>query len=276
MKKFVLNSFLFVFFLPIVAYIIPLFLLFTDIYIPAFLGNETYYSISKSKQKKKAKKILIGDSVARQLFPNTTSNDTINSLACNQAIGLVGHFILLNNYLNAGNKVDTVYMLFTPFSYNNNLNQIFTYQYFLKPFYKGEYLPLFTHTVNEQINKIPYFKICQYPLILTSNWAPDFISKDKAEYTFLSPVSVEYLIKIKELGVKNNFKLIFLPPLLSLSEKPNVDKMDRSEVAKTNLDLEFENYFKGIIYLDDTNFVDGAHLKYPQKYSEYYKDKFMK
>lgn len=276
MKKFVFDSILFVFFLSIVTYIIPLSLLHTDLYLPAVLGNETYHSIFKSKQKNKSKKILIGDSVARQLFPNTTNNDTINSLACNQAIGLVGHFILLNNYLNAGNKIDTVYLLFTPFTFSNNLDQIFTYHYFLKPFYKDDYLPLLTNTVNEQIHKIPYMKLCNYPLILTSNWAPDFTSKDKINYTFLSPISVEYLFKIKELSVKYHFKLIFLPPPISLSEKSIIEKMDKNEIVKNNLCNEFGNYFENIIYLNDSNFVDGVHFKNPQKFTEYYKNKFIK
>lgn len=273
MKKFILNSILFVFFLPIVGYIIPLFFLYTDLYIPAVLGRETYRSIAKSKQKSNVKKLLIGDSVARQLFPNNTHNDTLNSLACNQAIGLVGHFILLNNYINAGNKVDTVYLLFTPLSLNNNLHEIFTYQYFLKPFYKDEYIPLFTKTVHEQIHKIPYWEICRYPLVLISNWAPDFTSTDKIHHTFLSPISAEYLVKMRELAVKHNFKLIVLPPLINNSEKPIIEKMNKNEIVENNLDNEFKNYFENIIYLEDSNFVDNAHLKRPQIHLKYYTNK---
>ena len=103
---------------------------------------------------------------------------------------MVGQFILLNNYINAGNEPDTVYLLVSPFSFRNNLDQVYTYHYFLKPFYTDEYKPMFSETVTEQIHKIPYYNFCRIPFILTSDWAPDFSLKDKIDYTFLSPISV--------------------------------------------------------------------------------------
>jgi len=211
-----------------------------------------------------------------QLFPAGTNTDTINSLTCNQAISMVGYYILLNNYINSGNKIDTVYMIVTPLYLGNNLDQVYAYHYFLKPFYIDEYLPLFSETVKKQINKIPYVYFCRLPFILTSNWAPDFVSKDEKKYTFLSPVSIEYLKKIKELGVKYKFKLIVLPTPTAISKKPLLEKMNKNEIVKSNLSNEFNNYFENIIYLDDSNFVDGLHLKKPQKYTEYYKNKWIK
>ncbi|MES2567352.1 MAG: hypothetical protein V4565_10820 [Bacteroidota bacterium] len=224
------------------------------------------------------KKLLLGDSVGNQLFPNTTANDTVNSLCCNQAIGIIGHFFLLNNYLEAGNDVDTVFMLFTPSSFLNNLNQIYTYHYFLKPFYKNEYKPLFTATVNEQIKKIPYSAFCQVPTILTSNWAPNFKSKDKIDYTFISPVSAEYLKKIKLLSIRHNFKLIILSPPVSFRKKMKFDKINKNEIAKNNFDDEFKDYFKTIIYLNDSLFMDGTHLKKEELvyYRAFYKKTYIK
>jgi hypothetical protein len=179
---------------------------------------------------------------------------------------MVGHYLLLNNYLNAGNEVDTVYMLFSPFSFQNNLNQVYTYHYFLKPFYTDEYKPYFTETVNKQIQKVPYYKFCRNPLVLTSDWAPDFTPKDTINYSFLSPISVEYIAKIKELSTKHDFKLIFVAPPASMSKKPLIEKMDQNEIVKNNLSNEFGNYFKNMIYLPDNNFFDGTHLKEPEAY----------
>jgi hypothetical protein len=239
-------------------------------------GKEIYYSIKKSKTKNKSKKLLLGDSVANQLFDNKSHNDTINSLACNQSIGLVGQYILLNNYLNAGNKIDTAYFILQPFSFLNNLDQVYTYHYFLKPFYNREYEPYFTSTVRDQISKIPYSRYCWYPSILTSNWAPDFKSEDEKKFSFLSPISVDYIKKIKELAFKNNFKLVFLPTPVSLNRKKDVDKFNRTEIAQNGFQNEFEGYFDRIIYLDDDNFVDGSHLHDPKKYSDYYISTFLK
>ncbi len=278
MKRFIQNSTVFLILLFLITNINPLILLWTGKYKDTVEGARIYHSIKKSKQKKKTRKIILGDSVGHQLFPNSKNNDTLNSLACNQAIGMVGHFILLNNYLNAGNQIDTVFMVLNPFSFQNNLNEVYTYHYFLKPFYIDEYKSLFTKSVNKQIQKIPYADYCRVPYILTSNWAPDFTSKDSIDYTFLSPISIEYLTKIKELSVQHNFKVIILPTPTCLSKKPKVGKMHQKEIVKNNLGGEFGNYFNTIIYLDDNNFVDGMHLKkkYIQYYTDYYKNKLMK
>jgi len=239
------------------------------------VGREIYHSIKKSKQKNKSKKLLLGDSVGNQLFNNETNNDTINSLACNQSIGMVGQFILLNNYLKAGNHLDTLYMVFTVSSFGNNLNQVYTYHYFVKPFYTSEYKDLFTNTVVHQIKKIPFVSISRVPLILASDWAPHIKPSDKQEYTFLSPISIEYLDKIKALSVQYNFKIIVLPTPTSLNKKKLIDGINKKEIVDNNLESEFGQYFQNIIYLNDTSFFDGTHLKDPEKYTDYYRTHFM-
>ncbi len=253
-----------------------MYLYYHDKYKQTVAGADIYHSIFKSKQKKKSKKILLGDSVGNQLFPNSKNNDTINSMACNQTIAMAGQYFLLNNYINAGNEIDTVYMLFSPFSFQNNLNQLYTFHYFLKPFFNDEYKPLFTETVNTQIQKIPYHRFCRNIYILTSDWAPDFTSKDTVNYTLLSPISIEYLTKMKELSKKHHFKIIIMPPPASMSKKPMIEKMDQNEIFKNNLTDLFGNYFKDIIYFDDSNFFDGTHLKKPEEFVSRYTDSLMK
>lgn len=272
MKRFLINCTLFLLLFLAGMYSRSLYLLNTGAYKQTVSGSDTYHSIEKSKQKKKTRKLLIGDSVGRQLFENTTYNDTLNSFACNQAIGLVGHYILLNNFLMAGNQVDTVYMLFRHSSFLNNLDEKYTYHYFLKPFYNEEYKSLFTQTVNDQIQKIPFHFICRDPNILTTNWAPDFQTEDEKNYTFLSPISVEYLKRIKDLSIKYGFTLIILPTPTSLNNKQEILTIDKNEIIKNGLANEFNGYFDQIIFLNDTSFMDGIHLNHPEAYTKYYKD----
>lgn len=272
MKRFLINVLLFLVLFAIGLYARSFYLLITEEYKKKVNGADTYNAIAKSKQKKKTRKVLLGDSVGRQLFENTKYNDTINSFACNQAIGLVGHFLLLNNFLKAGNEVDTVYMIFRPSSFLNNLDEKYTFHYFLKPFYKDEYKPLFTKTVYDQIHKIPFNFISQDPALLTSNWAPDFTARGKKNYTFLSPISAEYMNRIKELSIKHNFELIILPSPVSINSKKDIASIDRSEISSHGLSEEFANYFDQIIFLNDTSFMDGIHLNDPETYTRYYKE----
>lgn len=246
-------------------------MIISNLYLINLPGNEIYYSIKKSKKRNNSKILLLGDSVGRQLFPNKTSNDSINSLACNQAIGMIGQYILLNNYLKAGNRAEKVFMLFTPFSFRNNLDQIYTYHYFLKPFYNSEYTHLFTETVNNQITKIPYHKFTKIPHIHATTWAPYFKSTDHVDYTFLSPISIEYLNKIKKLSFVYDFDIIIMPTPTSIEKRDLIEKIDTNEFTKTNLTVEFSEYFEHISYLDSSEFSDGSHLINPEIYAKKYR-----
>jgi hypothetical protein len=252
-------------------------LLTTNIYLRiAYPGWETYNSLKKSKKKNKSKILLLGDSVGNQLFPNEENKDEINSLACNQAISLVGHFALLQNYMKAGNKVDKVILLFTPFSFGNNLDQVFTYHYFLKPFYNSDYIPMFSSTVEKQIEKIPYCNFVQVPHIKITSWSPNYNSIDEKKYTFLSPISVEYLSKIKALSIQYNFEFDIIPTPVSIEKKAIIEKMDLNEVTINNFNEEFNNYFSDIVYLESSEFKDGTHLNEPEKYSHKLRSEILK
>ncbi len=276
MNIFIKKTILFLLLIPVIIETFYGIMAFTDLYLIDYPGNEIYYSIDKSKKINLSNILLIGDSVGHQLFSNKTNNDGVNSLACNQAIGIVGQYLLLNNYLITGNKIDKVFMLFTPFSFKNNLDQVYTYHYFLKPFYNSEYSSLFTETVKEQIKKIPYHQFTKIPHIFITSWAPKFNSPDHNNYTFLSPISIEYLIKIKELSIQYNFELTILPTPMSIEKKNLIEKMDVDEFAKSNLDQEFKDYFNNIIYLDSSLFSDGIHLINPGIYTDLYRAVFIK
>ena len=249
--------------------------MYTNLFLFDYPGNEVFHSIVKSKKKSVSHKVLLGDSVGNQLFSNKTNHEPINSLACNQAVGLIGQYFLLNNYLNAGNKIEEAFMLFNPFTFRNNLNQRFTYHYFLKPFYNSEYDSLFTVTVENQIEKIPYHSFAQLPPIYITSWAPDYKSQDGIDYTFLSPISIEYLAKIKALSIKHNFKLTFIPAPTNIEKKDLIDKINVEEFAKANLTEEFEAYFNKLIYLDPSKFSDGVHLVQPEIYTKKLKASFI-
>lgn len=271
MKHFVVKTFIFVLIAVGIFHIKSFYLLRDNKYTKKVFGQEVYYSIDKSKKKNKARKVLLGDSVGKQMYDNLEENDTINSLACNQAISVAGQYILLHNYLEAGNTIDTAYIFFTPFSFVNNLDQIFTYNYFVKPFYRDEYKSLFTPLVKQQVAKIPYTDIAWYPAILTNNWSPEFQTKDP-KINFLSPISIEYLHKMSDLAKAHHFKIVMVSAPVSYKKKPEVELLNRSEIAANGLQEVFKGFFESIIYLDESNFVDGTHLEFPEKFKGRYKN----
>ena len=146
-------------------------------------GGEIIYALARSLEEtgKEVKKLLMGDSVGRQLYPIADYNDTLQSLACNQAISLAGHYFMLENFLKSHPpdpaKPYEVVLIYHPQSLINNLDEVFTYHYFVKNFYTDPYRAQFAPEVDEALKAIPYKWIARNPLMRISNWAPD-IARD--------------------------------------------------------------------------------------------------
>lgn len=274
MKRFILRTILFIFLVAVTIELTSIFLITTDLFLIYIPGSEIYISIEKSRIENDSKKVLLGDSVGRQMYSNKEFSYPVNSLACNQAIGMVGQYVLLKSYLDSGNNPDEVYMILTPFSFQNNLDQKYTFHYFLKPFYKAEFKDDFSDLVFQQIQKIPYYQFSRVPHIVATSWAPDYKIDDSRKDFFLSPISIEYLKKIKQLSMDRGFHFELVPPPTNKNFEAIISAMDREAIEENNLQDIFEDYFNKIIYLDSTEFVDGTHLKDPKKYSMLYAEKY--
>lgn len=251
--------------------------LITGEYKKELPGDEIYNAIEKSKKKTKIKRLILGDSTGFQLFNNYDPDDVFYSLACNQAISVAGQYFLLLNFLNSGNHPECVYMIFNPFGLKNNLDQKFTYHYFIKPFYTSEYKPLMTNTVQQQIEKIPYYWASQIPNIKASTWAPTYKTPDNPQDSvlFMSQISREYLNKIDSLSQVHSFRLIIYPTFASEANKQRINNLRGEDLNDITCSSQFCNFFDNITFFDDSLFVDGLHLKEPEIFIPIYKKKLL-
>ena len=96
------------------------------------IGREVYQlKKSLARADPSVKSIYLGDSVARQLFPpGTERSDETRHLTSNQAISLAGHYYLLEEAIRAYPNLQDVAFLYTTRSWRNNLNQVYTSDYF--------------------------------------------------------------------------------------------------------------------------------------------------
>jgi len=253
--------------------------LYRKIFIP---GSEVYTAIEKSMKPTEGVRVLVlGDSVANQLYNISDYNNEIYSLTCNQAISVVGQYLLLKNYIkNNITKGLKVYLIYHPESFSNNLDQNYTFNYFIKPFYAAENYSLYTNTVNNKVKDIPYYSSVVIPLIKMSLISPDFdpdlsfkvshyenstpIFKDK--YLF-SEISIEYLKKMKLLSEENKFGIKVVSPYL-MSEYLEYEEKKYSKIITNNgLDEMFEDYFNFKV-TDSDNFRDNYHYIDAKKFGE--------
>jgi hypothetical protein len=236
---------------------------------------EIYDAILKSKKKKRIKKLILGDSCARQLYHPDNYSDSIYSLACNQAISLVGQYILFEYFLRANKSdlPDEVCLIYNPQSFNNSLDQPTTYNYFLKPFYKKENSIYFTQLCHQLVSQIPFWYLSQFPFVVNSNWSPDFHNKDKYDFYQISDISFQYILKIKNICERNHIKFKLLPSFVGKSREQLINRFKSKQENKHIFALinEFEGFFSSINYLPDSCFYDEIHLKKQFILTDYYK-----
>lgn len=248
-----------------------------DRYQETISGSEIYWAIHKSSQRWQVKRVLLGDSVAEQLYANTRFNDEPFSLACNQSISCVGYYLLLKKFIetNADQLPERIILLIHPDSFRNNLDQIYTFHYFLKPFNSDKYREEFSPLVNAQIRKIPFYYISQFPPVKISDWSPDFEPLHQGHQGALSPISVEYLSKIKALCDLHKMKFCMLPVPVSAVRRAKIER-NRAEymrlASSIGLEREFASFLNHLIVLNDASFIDGRHLVNPDEVRDRYVD----
>ena len=229
-----------------------------------YVPNHRLHKIIKRSQQdaKNTKLLVIGDSVGAQLFEPDNSKDTVTNLTCNQAIDLIGHYMLLDDFLKKNEEVKTVYMVFNPFAFSNDLNHKFTYNYFVQPFYNQKYLDRFSDHAKSRMDSIPFSWLSTFPPLVTIFWQPK-LSMEVDPNIFLSTISVEYLGKIKTLLAEKNidFKLVAAPT--RISRKGEFDAAKQRYFAADNQMSVFEDYFDDMLFLEDSLFMDHIHYEDP-------------
>ncbi|MDR1592494.1 MAG: hypothetical protein LBS16_06395 [Prevotellaceae bacterium] len=271
MRKFVIRISVFLLIVSIGLALDESYRLLSDKYQKDHKNNlvSVYHTIAKSKKKKKTKKILLGDSVAQQLYPNLAYNDSIYSLACNQTITVAGHYFLLNNFVNINKNElpEEVIFFYRPLSLKDNLG-IYSFSYFLKPFYNREYKSLMDTCLIKRIKTIPLYFISQFPLIKTSNYTPKFcVPQEEPFNEIFSPITKNYLKKIEQLCRNNNLRFRFEPAPISKSEWDTLQLFNNIDYPLDTMIIK--NYFQHIQYFEDSLFIDDVHFKpqyIPQDY----------
>jgi hypothetical protein len=227
------------------------------------IGKDVYHSIYKSRQKRQVSLVILGDSVANQIYPNNYYNNDVYSLACSATVTIAGHYFLLNNFIetNKGRLPKEVILFYNPFMFSNDLdNSLFSFNYFLKPFYTSQYKLLINEYLENKIKKIPYYYSVQFPFIKNTSFSPKY-SLNTEEFGLFSLLSKIYIEKIEILCKSNQilFRLESTP--ISTSRKEELLREKNAIKYMPQIDTETINlYFDKIVMLDDMLFLDNLHF----------------
>lgn len=232
----------------------PEFQYWTKRYQTDVAGTEVYEVLAASKAKLKKKKLVIGDSVAKQVLDSLANDSAIVSLASNQAISMAGQYVIAAQALIANPSVDTLVLIYHPFSFQNNLASPLSFHYFVKPIYTEENMPLISELVKHQVEAIPFYYLAHYRPVLTSNWSPSFegISDEKGLF---SSISREYVLRLHQLCVKKGVVLQII--------SPPINEVFRNQLIAARVEFKsIPGYADSWNFYASTNFLsDQIHLE---------------
>lgn len=276
LKKFIFRTLLWFTFAFAVVTVYAFYLYYTGNYQRLVFGSEIYYSLKKSNRQSNSANLLIGDSTAKLFFDNNEEDSLINSLACNHGTSMAGKYIFVKNYLEAGNRLEHLVILCSPLLLQNDLKESYTYNYFIKPFFTRENQTHFTETVRKRVNRIPYTGLAQLPWVKTTSWTPYFHFDERLTFELLSPVTIEYLLKLEQLAEENDFSMLIVSSPVSPDRKQNLQSMRvQQEIEVAGLSTLFRHYFDTMTTIDEKHLEANLHVS--KRYLEKgFRDEFRK
>ena len=240
---------------------------------PSSFGPELYYALDLAEKNTEYTEVIVGDSVARLIFAPEYQDETksICYLATNQAITVLGNYILLARYLENNPQTRKVTYIVRPHSLANPLWFNYSFQYFVIPFYNEKYMYFIDDEtkeyIDERFGKIYANNDMVKSFIENNSYYMDVYLNNVLEQQLevrdekhLSSLSVKYLKLMRELCDEKgiDFKVIAAPL------KDTEDNHDWTEFKEQIVSEGLENilggYIESITYYDDIYFSDEAHF----------------
>lgn len=213
-------------------------------------------------------KLVVGDSVCSQLFNSFQKyNKVYCTVGSNQAITMIGHYLLIREFLESHSEATDVYLVLRSMTGSGLDNGKLAYQYLVTPFSEAGLLQNVSDQTKEDFEYI-YGEIFIRPEVI------QFIDNSPvAKKLFLNSytnvnydngiMSFEYFGMIMELCEEHDVKLHLLhsPMQESSRETMQQEKENSFEACTNDLMWQYvESYYDSIVYYPDNYFSDGIHF----------------
>jgi hypothetical protein len=224
------------------------------------LGKEVWEALRNAEKTVQPKlDVVLGDSVAHQIYREGQESGQFWSLASNQAITIVGQWILLRKFAEHNDmRGRRVSLVVSPGVFSNELRSSLTFHYFLKPFYWSADDPDLSPLVRERIRDIPLSWTALVPIVKLSRWSP--VPRVRDGDGPIGPVAVEYLRRMRDLGRERGFTVKVIAPFMTLKTKSAFDEgAFRQAVERASLEDLFDRYYLRVLP-DEAFGPGGVHL----------------
>lgn len=242
-----------------------------------FLNNADYRvteSIIRSRQHKKIRRLVLGDSVSSSLY-GESKDSIVYCLSATVAIEPMGHYCLMANYFshNVEQLPEECICILNPICWNNVPVGGLFYSTFMKNFYNDEFKPYLSPETKKKLDKWKYAFLCNQRWYQLSPYSVDIQEGGFEQGISVSLVQYEYIMKMDSLCQANGVKFRLLSGPVRKSLENQVKEIFKADtIFKEPL---FERYTQSINFIEDEKFVDQLHLKsssIPNDYFGLYND----
>lgn len=245
------------------------------------VAQEVFLAQKKAEKENRYKKMILGDSVCRQIFnpDEQMETDEYCYLASNQAITTAGSYLLMQDYIAHNRQTEQIVYLVRPHSLANNMWIDYSYQYFVIPFYNVHYVKWLEDSTcmevekkfgkyisqSEAVKKLlqnnPWLMKTYLNRIAQRKTNQSKIYTVEKEHVEISELSILYLKKMQEVCDANEIEFLVMPaPLAGKKEEYNWTDFEKS-INEKQLKEIMSGYVDNIVYYGEENFSDGVHFE---------------
>ncbi|NCD41216.1 MAG: hypothetical protein EOL88_03900 [Bacteroidia bacterium] len=222
-------------------------------------------SLKRADSKRPYDRVIVGDSVSRQLFNDKNqAKSKYEHLTTNAATTMLGQYVLLMEYLKH-NTVSEIIVLMNPYSMTDDLNRKFTANYVVGTMYRHPYKQYVTQRAERQIRHCRWWFVpvlfSEFPELCLIDYQ-QVNPKPYVYEVFFSPLSIEYLKLLRDECAKRNILLRLISPPIPAEFKDMDTAFMAQQLVEHGLMVIAPDYFP-LKFKPDAMFADELHPKGP-------------
>lgn len=212
-------------------------------------------------------KLIIGDSVCRQMFRGLQEyNSDICIVGSNGAITMAGQYILAEQYLEHHPATTDIFLVVLPESLHRTFDTIYGYQYTVMPFVETDTLKLLDENTVEAMQSI-YGSFFMQPKVVDlidrsainrKIYLNELRDRSKGYIAGLE-LADRYIYKICELCEERGVQFHLYACPVSESKRKSVEN-EMNQYEQSGLYQFFPDFLKDVYYFPDEQFGDGTHF----------------
>ena len=244
--------------------------------------EEVGESILGVQQNDGTTKLVLGDSIARQLFKEREHDDQTSIQCSSAAICITGQYMLAMDWLNCHENATDIYLYMHPTSLARTIEAAWGYPYVVIPFGLYDKLGYLDGKTIKDMESVYGGLFMKKPVIRLINDSAlnrkmylTYMQRKNKEYEQSNSFEISefYLIKLKEECETRGVTLHLLCTPSTEFQKKTIEEL-REEYNQTRLVGEFPDYIKDIYYYSDDYTNDYMHLS-PEYATREFMDQIM-